>query len=189
MRNFIAAVKMRQYGLPVAAPLAAIYRRRFLFCEQSIYVSEYVEGVNLYEFLKNLPRDTRDRRRIVSGLSEQIAEIFAVLDKKGLWHRDAKATNFIVSGHSPDEYRPVLTDMDGIKQYSVRRRSCQMRPLWQLAASVMSVPEVLRTDYLRMFRAYCEKAAIPAEQRRQLLRELAAKALAKYKHKNQGHSG
>ena len=44
MRNFIAAVRISQYGLPVAAPLAAVYRRRFLFCEQSIYISEYVEG-------------------------------------------------------------------------------------------------------------------------------------------------
>jgi hypothetical protein len=183
MRNFIAAVRISQYGLPVAAPLAAVYRRRFLFCEQSIYISEYVDGVNLYEFLKNLPRDTKDRYETVSRLSEQIAEIFAVLHKKGLWHRDAKATNFIVSGRSPDEYRPVLTDMDGIKQYSVRRRSCQMRPLWQLAASVMGLPGIGRTDYLRMFRAYCEKTGIPVEHRRELLRELIRKAQAKHRHK------
>ena len=39
IRNFTAAVKTRQYGLPVAAPLAAVYHRRFLFCDQSIYIS------------------------------------------------------------------------------------------------------------------------------------------------------
>jgi hypothetical protein len=183
MRNFIAAVRISQYGLPVAAPLAAVYRRRFLSCEQSIYISEYVDGVNLYEFLKNLPRDKKERYWIMSRLSEQIAEIFAVLDKKGLWHRDAKATNFIVSGHSADDYQPVLTDMDGIKQYSVRRKSCQMRALWQLAASVMGLAGISRTDYLRMFRTYCEKTGIPVEHRRELLRELIRRAQAKHRHK------
>ncbi len=183
MRNFIAAVRTSQYGLPVAAPLAAVYRRRFLGCEQSIYISEYIDGVNLYDFLKNLPRDKKERYWIMSHLSEQIAEIFAVLDKKGLWHRDAKATNFIVSGHSANEYRPVLTDMDGIKQYSVSRKSCQMRALWQLAASVMALAGVWRTDYLRMFRTYCEKAGVPAEHRRELLRELIRRAQAKHRHK------
>ena len=54
IRNFIAAVKMRQYGMPVAAPLAAVYHKRFLFCDESIYISEYVEGTNLYEFLRNM---------------------------------------------------------------------------------------------------------------------------------------
>ena len=53
IRNFAAAVRVKQYGLPVAAPLAAVYHRKYLFCDQSIYISEYVEGMNLYEFLGN----------------------------------------------------------------------------------------------------------------------------------------
>ena len=181
MRNFIAAVRISQYGLPVAAPLAAVYRRRFLFCEQSIYISEYVDGVNLYEFLKNLPQDKKERYWIMSRLCEQIAEIFVVLHKKDLWHRDAKATNFIVSGDSTDDYQAVLTDMDGIKQYSVRRKNCQMRALWQLAASVMGLAGISRTDYLRTFGAYCEKAGIPVEHRREILRELIRRAQAKHR--------
>jgi serine/threonine protein kinase len=173
----------------VAVPLAAIYRQRFLFCEESIYISEYVEGVHLHRFLKDLRVYNKERYRIISRLTEQMAEILAGLHNKGLWHRDAKTTNFIVTGDSPDNYRLVLTDLDGIKQYSARRESCQMRALWQLAASAMTLSSMRRTDYLRMFKAYCDKTAIPPEQRGELFRELAAKARAKFKHKSQGQNG
>ncbi|MFH1370310.1 MAG: lipopolysaccharide core heptose(II) kinase RfaY [Planctomycetota bacterium] len=180
MRNFIAAVKISQYGLPVAAPLAAVYRKTFLLCRQSIYISEYVEGINLHRFLQDLRVDNEDRHRIIKRLTGQMAEILAVLHERGMFHRDTKATNFIVSGNGPNNYKVVLTDLDGIKQYSARREEYQMRALWRLAASVMGIPNVRRTDYLRMFRAYCDIADIPTDQRRELFRELAAKALAKY---------
>jgi serine/threonine protein kinase len=185
MRNFIAAVKISQYGLPVAAPLAAVYHRSGLFCKQSIYISEYVEGVHLHTFLTDLPRDSKERHRIISRLTEQMAEILAVLHEHGMFNRDAKATNFIVSGNSVDNYRLVLTDLDGIKQYSARCESCQMRALWQLAASVMELPGISRTDYLRMFYAYCERVDIPRESRKGIFRGLAEKARAKYRNRIQ----
>jgi serine/threonine protein kinase len=186
MRNFIAAVRMSQHGLPVAAPLAAVYRRRgFLFCEQSIYISEYVEGPHLYEFLENLPLDSKERYQIIRRLANQMAEILAGLHERGLWHRDAKATNFVISRSSGGDYFAAITDVDGIKPYFVRRKGRQLQALWQLAASVMHLRGVYRTDYLRMFRAYCDKVGIPAEQRGPLFRELAAKAQAKYERKSQ----
>jgi hypothetical protein len=184
LRNFVGAVKTRQKGLPVADPLAGLYRRRFLFCEESIYISEYVEGSNLYDFLKGMRASGRERHLIVRRLSEQIAEIFAGLHKNRLWHRDAKATNFIVCGDRPGNYRVVLTDMDGIRQYFVRRKECQMRGLWQLAASVMGLKTVRRTDYLRVFRAYCEAVGIPAAERPAIFRELSEKAQAKFQRKH-----
>jgi heptosyltransferase I len=179
MQNFRAAVKTARLGLPVAAPLAAVYRRTFLFCSRSIYISEYVDGVNLYEFLKNLPRDSKDRFLVISRLSDRLAEIFTSLHRNGLWHRDAKATNFVVSGNGLDNYRLVLTDMDGIKQYFVRRKTCQMRALWRLAASVMPLSSVRRADYLRVFKTYCEKTGLPAAQRANIFRQLVRKAQAK----------
>jgi len=178
IRNFIAAVKMRQAGLPAASPLAAVYRRKFLLCKESIYISEYVEGVNLHEFLRRMPRDPKERYWTMRELSEQISEIFAELHKRGLWHRDAKATNFIVSGDETENYKVVLTDMDGIKSCSVRDRNKQMRGLWRLAASVMPLG-IYRTDYLRVFTAYCEKVGLPSEERAGLLRELSRKAQVK----------
>jgi serine/threonine protein kinase len=180
MRNFIAAVRIRQAGLPVAGPLAAVYRKSFGSGGQNIYISEYIDGFNLYEFLKDLPSDSRERLKIIGQLSEQLAEIFAGLHKKGLWHRDAKATNFVV--YEGDEgYQVAITDVDGIKQYLFCKKSRQMQWLWQLAASVMELGVVNRTDFLRMLRAYCEKAGVPESQEREIFGELIKKAEAKYR--------
>jgi tRNA A-37 threonylcarbamoyl transferase component Bud32 len=188
MRNFIAGVKIRQAGLPVARPLAAVYRRRFLFCTQSIYISEYIDGENLYEYLKKLPADSRERYWVIEELSRRLAGIFAGLHKKGLWHRDAKATNFVV--YEDDEgIQAAITDVDGIKQYFMRKESSQMRALWRLAASVMCLGGINRTDYLRAFRAYCEEARVPEEQREGIFRQLAQKAEAKHQSDSRSRGG
>ena len=163
IRNFIAAVKIRQYGLPVAAPLAAVYHKKFLFCDQSIYISEYIEGTNLYEFLRNIQAQGEERYWIMRELSGRMAEIFAELHKNNLWHRDAKATNFVVSQDSDGEYCVTITDVDGIKQYFSASEDRQMQGLWQLAASVMELPGITRTDYLRAFEIYCDEVRIPGE--------------------------
>jgi tRNA A-37 threonylcarbamoyl transferase component Bud32 len=181
MRNFIAAVKMRQYGLPVASPLAAVYHKRFVFCDQGIYISEYVEGTNLYEFLRNTREGAVERYWTMQELSERMADIFAELHKNNLWHRDAKATNFVVNKDEDGEYRVTITDVDGIKQYFSHSEDRQTQGLWQLASSVMELPGITRTDYLRTFERYCEKVGIPEEQRGDIYRRLAQKAQAKYR--------
>jgi serine/threonine protein kinase len=181
IRNFIAAVKMRQYGMPVAAPLAAVYHKRFLFCDESIYISEYVEGTNLYEFLRNMRAQGEERYWIMRELCGKTAEIFAELHKNNLWHRDAKATNFVVNQDGEGEYQVTITDVDGIKQYFSRSEDRQMQGLWQLAASVMGLAGITRTDYLRAFEIYCDEVRIPAEQRGDIYRRLAQKAQAKYR--------
>jgi len=181
IRNFIAAVKMKQYGLPVAAPLAAVYHKRFLFCDESIYISEYVEGTNLHEFLRNMRAGGEERYWIMRELCGKMAEIFAELHKNNLWHRDAKATNFVVNQDGEGEYQITITDVDGIKQYLSRSEDRQMQGLRQLAASVMGFAGITRTDYLRMFETYCDEVRIPEEQRGDIFRRLARKAQAKYR--------
>jgi hypothetical protein len=56
-----------------------------------------------------------------------------------------------------------------------------MQGLWQLTASVMGLPGITRTDYLRMFEIYCDEVRIPEEQRGDIYRRLAQKAQAKYR--------
>ncbi|MGA2071539.1 MAG: lipopolysaccharide kinase InaA family protein [Sedimentisphaerales bacterium] len=186
IRNFIAAVKMKQYGLPVAAPLAAVYHKRFLFCDESIYISEYVEGTNLHEFLSNMRARGAERYWIMRELCGKMAEIFAELHKNNLWHRDAKATNFVVNQDGDGEYQITIADVDGIKQYLSRSEERQTQGLWQLAASVMGLPGITRTDYLRAFEMYCDEVRIPERERREIFRRLARKAQAKYHLKQAG---
>ncbi len=179
--NFNTAVNAAGTGVQVGPGLAALYRRRFLGCRESIYISEFVEGVNLHKFLSQLPSEDIARHRVMNRLSEQLAEVFAALHKNGLWHRDAKASNFIVSGDNYDNYKVVLTDMDGIKPYFICRADRQMRALWRLAASIMIIPSIGRTDYTRLFRAYCERMGIPKGQRGGIFRRVAKKASYKYR--------
>jgi len=181
IRNFIAAVKMKQYDLPVVALLAAVYHKRFLFCDESIYISEYVEGTNLYEFLRNMQARGEERYWIMREVSGKMAEIFAELHKNNLWHRDAKATNFVVNQDNEGEYGVTITDVDGIKQYFSHSEDRQMQGLWQFAVSVMGLPGITRTDYLRMFEIYCDEVRIPDEGRGDIYRRLAQKAQAKYR--------
>jgi serine/threonine protein kinase len=188
MLNFSAAVMVRQNWMPVALPLAAVYRRKFLSCGQSIYISEYVEGANLYEFLKNLQPQDSDRYRIMRELSKRMAGIFEWLHRINLWHRDAKATNFVVNQDSDGKYQVVITDVDGIKRYISKSEDRQMQGLWQLASTVMGLEGITRTDYLRTFKIYCDYVGLAKERRRDIYQMLAEKAKAKFR-KRQARQG
>ncbi|MHC4456050.1 MAG: lipopolysaccharide kinase InaA family protein [Planctomycetota bacterium] len=182
IRNFKTAVKLLRYGLPVAAPLAAIYKRRKLRTTQSIYIAEYCQdSSDLHTFAcEKLPQVPTDSFAVKKELCRQLATILATLHKNGLWHRDSKANNFSVYKDTENTYKILLTDMDGIKRYSLQRRSRQFRTLWQLAASVFSVPAVMQTDHLRTFTIYCKLVGIKPSKQRQIFRELANRAKAKH---------
>lgn len=193
LRNFKTAVKLLRCRIPAASPLAAIHQRKNLLTKQSIYITEYFEnGTNLYAFAsEQLSKITADHFALKKHLCHQLAAILAELHKNGLWHRDSKATNFTVYKNARGEYKILLTDMDGIKRYFLRRKSRQFRSLWQLAASLMSVSAVNRTDYLRTFTAYCNilcheqrrgnrRVGLELPRRRRIFLELVSRAKAKH---------
>jgi serine/threonine protein kinase len=182
LRNFKTALNLIGYGLPVTTPFAALQQRRNLFTRQSIYITEYFQNSSdLHSFVSKQFSSTKTQGlfALKRQLSHQIASLLASLHKNGLWHRDSKASNFVVCKDTHDKYKILLVDMDGIKRYVLRRRSRQFRALWQLAASLMSVPVVSRTDYWRTFIAYCNLIGLGPSQRRPLFRQLARQAQAK----------
>ena len=185
LRNFDTALKLLSSGIPIAAPFAALHKRHNLFTEQSIFVTEFLEdSFTLRTFAsEQLLKKGREQFAIKKQLCHQLAAILASLHKNGLWHRDSKAANFIVYKSIDGQYKISLVDVDGIKPYFLRRRSCQFRSLWQLAASLLSVYAVNRTDYLRFFSAYCNLTDLPVSQRRGIFLRLSAKARAKAKHR------
>ncbi len=179
IRNFKTAAKLIDSNIPTAMPLAAICKREKFLIRENIYITEYVENsCSLYDFA-NQKTNFKSRRQIC----RQVAELLASLCKNGLWHRDAKASNFLVCKDNDEQYRVVLVDMDGIKRNIFQRSKKQLRCLWQLAASVMNVPNVNRTDYFRVFRAYCDLTGIEHQQRKQLFYKLAKKAETKFMQK------
>jgi len=182
LRNFNTALNLISRGIAVTVPFAALQQRRGLFTKQSIYITEYFpDSSDLHSFASRRLSSIKHTEQfaIKKRVSYELASVLALLHKNGLWHRDSKASNFIVCKDNQDKYRILLVDMDGIKRYLLPSRSRQYRSLWQLAASLMSVPGISRTDYLRTFTAYCNLTGLEPSWRRTLYRHLAKRALAK----------
>ena len=181
LQNFDAALKLLGFDIPVVAPLAALQKRRKLLIEESIYITEYSEGsLNVYNFLSEKLQGKRVKPfKLKKQIGNQLASILAMLHKNGLWCRDSKATNFIVSKYFRGNCKVQLTDVDGIRPYLLRRKSCRFRSLWQLAASLLPVTAINRTDYFRAFTAYADLTGIEPAQRRSIFRHLIGKAEAK----------
>jgi heptosyltransferase-1 len=178
LRNFDTALKLLRLGIPVAAPYAALHKRLAPFTEQSIFITEYFEdGSTLNNFAKNQVEHFASKKH----LCHQLASILASLHQNGLWHRDPKAANFIVRKNADGKYHISLIDTDGIKPYFLFTQTQRFRSLWQLAASLLSIPALSRTDYLRLFSHYCNLTGIDPSRRRALFRELSDKAEAKFR--------
>jgi len=186
LRNLRTALRLVKLDIPVALPLAALQQRCGPFVTQSIYITEYIDNSDhLYNLaVKQLSQAPAEKPALRKQLCPQVAAILAGLHNNGLWHRDAKATNFLVSRTTGGEYKVRLVDMDGIKRYFVRRKCRRLRPLWQLAASLMSVDGVNRTDYLRVFNFYCNLTGVDTSKRRGLFDELAVLARADLKRRS-----
>jgi lipopolysaccharide heptosyltransferase I len=192
LRNFDTALKLLSRGIPTAAPFAALHKRRNFLTEQSIYITEYFEdSFTLHTFASEqllkkqgaCPERGRGMQfAIKKQLCYQLATILAMLHKNGLWHRDSKATNFIVCKSIEGKCKILLVDVDGIKPYFPLRGSRRFRSLWQLAASLLSVSAVNRTDYFRTFTTYCNLTGLEPSHRRRIFRELSDRAKAKHLH-------
>ncbi len=183
VRNFINTLKIINCGIPAALPLAAVYYKKFLFYSKSIFITEYKDGVTLYDYLKNIQTMPDSHYQVMLKISKAMAKIFAQLHKNKLWHRDAKASNFIIEQSKDGEYQVTIIDVDGIKKYFTKSRSRQLQGLWQLAASLMELPALTRTDYRRMFEIYCDEVMITRQRRGHIYRWMAQKAAAKYRFK------
>ena len=182
IRNFKTALRLLNCGIPVALPFAALYRRYNLLTKQSIYITAYIENSsNIHNFAsEQFAKIPIGKFALKKQLCHQIAAILASLHQNNLWHRDSKASNFVIRKDSTDKYRTFLTDMDGIKPYFVRRKSSRFRSLWRLAASLMTIPDINRTDYLRTFKIYCNLTGLEIARRKQIYRKLTNCAKSKH---------
>ncbi|MDK1032810.1 MAG: lipopolysaccharide kinase InaA family protein, partial [Planctomycetia bacterium] len=107
IRNFRTALRLYHSNVPVARPLAALWQKNGPFTTRSIYITEYVQGSsNLHAFLRdNLTLLDAPKFFLKKDLCSQIAQIFASLHNASLWHRDAKAGNFLVHQGPNSQYK------------------------------------------------------------------------------------
>jgi lipopolysaccharide heptosyltransferase I len=183
MREFRTAVRLLEAGVPTVWPLAGLQKKKLVLTTQSLFISEYTaNSLNLHDFLTtDLARLPGTRR----SLCRQAAQILASIHKLGLFHRDTKATNFVVCPTTPGQYQLKLADMDGIKRYLVRPAKCRWRPLWRLATSVAHL--ATRTELFRSFSIYCDLTGVKPDRRREIFHQLAAQVQKKLRADSENH--
>jgi len=184
LASFKKALRLLGAGIPVAFPLAALHQRRNLRTIQSIYICRLIpDSPHLQKFLAMLPSQHRALTPATKKqLCLQLAGVLAALHNNGLWHRDSKASNFLVAPEEHNRFRICLVDTDGIKRYGLSKEKQQQRTLWRLAASMMGLPSLTRTDFFRVFKIYCDLTAIDPAKRPALYRRITAAAKEKYEH-------
>ena len=163
------------------APLAALEKKHGLKTLRSIYITEYFENTNdMHNLIRNnMGKINFADRKIKDQFLTQSVAILAMLDKNGMWHRDAKAGNFLAEVKD-GKYKISILDMDGIKSYPARifAGKLRVRTLAKLVSTLMWNPFVTRSDYLRALTLYCDLADIDKGRCKKLFKEISATAVA-----------
>jgi len=96
----------QECGLKVPNPVAKIEKKWGCFKADSFFICEYVEGVELLDWL---PSQNKDQ---IEQVTEQIIEIFSIFKENNLSHGDMKATNLLRCNS-----KLFLIDLDVAKQH------------------------------------------------------------------------
>jgi tRNA A-37 threonylcarbamoyl transferase component Bud32 len=168
LRNLYLAVLLKQKGIEVAAPVAALWHRKY----GSIYITEYIpDSLNLYEVAFGKDKKILTNFSVRKAVIRQTAEIIAKLHKSNFWHRDSKAGNFIIYKDG-GIYRVKLIDLDGIKQDSAGQQENRIRTLSKLAETLIRYKTVNFSDLYRAFLIYCDAMGINDIEARELFRKV-----------------
>jgi tRNA A-37 threonylcarbamoyl transferase component Bud32 len=107
-RGWLNSHRLCLLQIPTPRPLAYIEQRKGILVWQSYFITEYVEGQRLYDFL----RDNTISEKKYSEAIRQIKEILDTLEGYRITHGDLKHTNILIA-----ENGPILTDLDGITMH------------------------------------------------------------------------
>lgn len=107
-RCWLNGHRLLMLGIDTPKPLAFIEEYRGPLVWKSYFITEYVDGQNLSDFLRDI-HTTEDKR---SKAAQQIKEMLDKLRKYRIIHGDLKHSNILVADNGP-----VLTDLDAIKVY------------------------------------------------------------------------
>jgi tRNA A-37 threonylcarbamoyl transferase component Bud32 len=105
-RSWRNAHRMTLRGFPTARPVALLECLKGRFKGVSVYVMEYVEGVNSANYFLDPQIDSDSKRAVAKNLLSMISE----MHQERLLHGDLKSTNFIVSDQGL-----VVVDLDAMK--------------------------------------------------------------------------
>jgi tRNA A-37 threonylcarbamoyl transferase component Bud32 len=110
-RGWACARQLGKLGIEVPRPLAYIEQRNGPLVWKSYLVTDFVEGQELYGFL----RDSTVTKELRSKVTQQMVGLLDRLDRHMITHGDLKHSNILIA-----DGKPFLTDFDGIKMHKLR---------------------------------------------------------------------
>jgi tRNA A-37 threonylcarbamoyl transferase component Bud32 len=122
-------------GIPTPKPVALLEKRCGPFRRKAYFVTEYVNGMDVYRLLhSDLSKQTD-----VEGLVKQFKKLLQVLADASISHGDLKATNFIVTNQGL-----FTTDLDAMCEHRSRRRYVRAfrQDLDRLRRNWAAMPEI-----------------------------------------------
>lgn len=105
-RSWLHAHRLLMLNIPTPKPLTYIEKCKGPLILKSYFVTEYIQGQKLYDFLRD-GNITEEKR---SKVTQQMLDLFEQLQKNKISHGDLKHSNILITDSGP-----VLTDLDGMK--------------------------------------------------------------------------
>ena len=105
-RVWLHSQRLGMLGISTVKPLAYIEKKKGFLIWNSYLITEYMEGTNLYNFMRdeNLPKETH------SITTQQLKKLLDKLEEYHIIHGDLKHSNILMTKNGP-----VLTDLDAMK--------------------------------------------------------------------------
>ena len=178
-RTLRRAVRLLHVGIDTAIPLARIERTSPP--RLSWLVTEFVaDAVDLDQIVLTLlsQLDQTALHEVKTRVLTALVELFASLERAGLYHRDLKASNILLTNWDSVEEaaRPMLVDLDGLHHRRWWSRRRQWQPLTRLAASLRDYPTLTRTDFARFLHRYLPRVGLPTAEWKAHFRRIARNA-------------
>ena len=107
-KNWLNGHRLAMLDISTAKPLAYIEQRKGAVLWQSYIVTEFIEGQNLYDFLRN--ENVGKERR--SDVIWRIRDMFDSLNRYNISHSDLKHSNILIVADDP-----VMMDLDAMGVY------------------------------------------------------------------------
>ena len=105
-RAWLHAQRLGMLDISTAKPLAYIEKKKGFLIWSSYLITEYTDGTNLYNFMRN--ESISKETRLIS--TQQLEELLNKLAKYRITHGDLKHSNVLITKNGP-----VLTDLDAMK--------------------------------------------------------------------------
>ncbi len=144
-------------GVATARPAFAVDRREGAGAETLLGTEPVPGGLALNAYLRGGPPPSHRRR-----LARRLARLIRRLHNAGYSHRDLKAPNIVVATDPPDNPRPFLVDLDGLRRRRHVSDGRRARDLMRLSVSLDEWGVGRATDRLRFLRAYLGHAGGPS---------------------------